>query len=597
MDSECANRWRASHRWGFTFVAIAALFSSAAEADSPPNFVLIYADDLGYADLGCYGNQYFETPHIDELLSRGLRFTSAYSGAPLCAPSRVALLSGRYSARVGCYEVTPGRFLQGSNTAEVGFEMPINQLRLPGDRKILSEHLKEAGYYTGFFGKWHVGSQGPAERGFDEFVRVTNVNSGGSHLDVGTAFQGKSDGYPEAQGDSGDYLTTCASLFLDRVSKAKQPFFLYLAHTLVHIPIEAKQELISRYESKSPSPYHDHPVYAAMVDNLDANVGRLLDHLRAADLLDNTWIVFTSDNGGATGLLSARPGSNGFKVGARTSNVPLRGGKCQLFEGGIRVPMGMTFGDGVSSGVVDEPVTQMDLLPTFLQLAGISPVSGFDGRSLVPVLNDWRATEPARSIYWHFPGYRNLMIQNRLSDGVESGSTQRPASAVRRGDWKLIESLETGDAQLYNLSNDVGERNDVASDHPTLVSNLKADLRAWRTRVRAPMIEPKPPSALSPPDSNRSGRRSRFIQRAITELDLDAEQASWFAADQAATQKRMREFQKLPTSEMKERVRESRKDRSKRLAEHFTPAQLTRYFEIAREALANSGGTGSTPTE
>ena len=565
---------------------------SRAEIQTRPNIVLIYADDLGYADLACYGNEYFETPNIDALMAKGIRFTSAYSNAPLCAPSRIALLSGRYSARVGCYEVTPGVYDKTVNVDEIDFQMPVNQLRLPQDRKILPELLKEAGYFTGFIGKWHVGAERPTERGFDEFVEVTNVNSGGSHNDVGTAFRGKTKGYPEAKGDSGDYLTQCAKTFLDHAGLRNGPFFLYLAHTLVHIPVESKRELIDKYKAKEPSPYHHHPIYAAMVDNLDANVGKLMDELREKHLLDNTLVIFTSDNGGATGMMSARPGSDGYKVGTRTSNYPLRGGKCQLFEGGIRVPMGIVLGDRLTPAEFFEPVTQMDLLPTIVEFARVEGAEGLDGRSLKPILQDVTSPWPERSLFWHYPGYRSVIAYERAPQGMEPGSRQRPASAVRRGDWKLIESLETGETQLYNLSDDLGETIDLATDNTERVASLKAELESWRDEVNAPMIIPKPRFATARSSVTRSAKRTTpFIDRVIGELKLSEAQAEWFAADQAKSMQIARELQQLPLSQYQARIAEHRRERRIRLKAKFTPEQFAKYQGLAKAAFAKSAPT------
>jgi arylsulfatase A-like enzyme len=482
--------------------------------DNRPNIVLIYADDLGYGDLGCYGNDFFETPNIDSLIASGLRFTNAYSTAPLCAPSRVALLSGLHNVRAGCYEVVGKRYLKTVDLETVDFMPPLNRLNLPKGRKILPEYLKELGYFTGFFGKWHVGPNRPTTRGFDEFVETTSINSGGSHLDVSTGFKSKTEGYPEPKGYSGDYLTACAQTFLDRAGKARKPFFLYLAHTLVHIPLEAKEELVKKYREKEPTPYHHHATYAAMVENLDTNVGTLMDELKRRGLLENTLVIFTSDNGGATGFVSRRDGAGDFKVGSFTSNYPLRGGKCQLFEGGIRVPMAIAFAGQVQPAESDGPVTQLDLLPTILDVAGYSGhVDEVDGRSLKPILDDPDAAWPERSLFWHYPGYRSVMAFKGMPKGSEPGSYQRPASAVRRGDWKLIESLETGQTQLFNLRHDIAETKNVASQHREIVKSLTAELRDWRKATNAPMPTRKTDPSVSADAANRPPAEALFKRR------------------------------------------------------------------------------------
>ena len=477
----------------YSCLFLAIFFCSKLHAATQPNVVLIYIDDLGYSDLESYGNQFYETPNIDSLIRSGLRFTQAYSSAPLCAPSRIALLTGRHNARAGSYEVVQGRYLNQVDLTKEAFEPPQNNINLPRDRKIIPEYLKEIGYYTGFFGKWHVGSQKPTERGFDDYVEVININSGGSHLDVSTAFKGKTEGYPEAQGFSGDYLTECALTFLDRAKE--KPFFMYLSHTLVHIPIEAKPDLIKKYEAKTPTVYHFNATYAAMMETLDNNIGTLVESLKEHGLYDNTLIIFTSDNGGMTANVKARPGSNGYKIGFPTSNYPIRGGKCQLYEGGIRIPMGIVLGDQIPSELFEGPTSQLDLLPTLLDICGYDLSSQergeLDGRTLSTHLQNPQSSWPERSIFWHYPGFRGVVRGPWIDEDAEPGFDQRPASAIRRGDWKLIESLETGDAQLFHLGRDSGELHDIAAKHPDIVASLKRELREWREEVNAPKLIPR----------------------------------------------------------------------------------------------------------
>ena len=465
-----------------------ASIMQASAADSPqPNFVLIYADDLGYADLGCYGNGYHETPHIDRLMKDGLRFTEAYADAPLCAPSRVALLTGRHSARAGCYDVFPRRILEGVDPDLVDFIPPENRWDLPAGCSILPEYLKQVGYRTGCFGKWHVGPAKPSTRGFDEFVSIRTI----SHLDVSEAFIARSRNYPPPEGYSSEYLTKCAEQFID--SQKDRPFFLYLPHTLVHTAkgsgdarLQPKPDLLRKYQSKDKTELHGNPAYAAMIEALDQAVGQTMEALRARGLLDNTLVIFTSDNGGLLGR--KRVTASGVVVGEITSNHPLRSGKLHLYEGGIRVPTSISYGNHVRRNAVsDAVVSQLDLLPTILELAKHSQAKALaeslDGKSLVSLLSDAGADWPDRELFWHYPGYR-------ISD-PKTMTGQRPESAMRQGDWKMIESLETGNVQLYDLATDIGESNDVSAAHPEVVNGLRLRLHQWRVNTSAPMPERK----------------------------------------------------------------------------------------------------------
>ena len=460
----------------------------AGDTDSSrPNFVLIYADDLGYADLSCYGNEYHETPNIDRLMKEGIRFTQAYADAPLCTPSRIALLTGRHCARAGCYDVLPGRIVFGVKREAVDFDPPMNEWNLPKDQRILPEFLKDIGYRTGAFGKWHVGRVQPNERGFDEFVNLRTK----SHVDSLKSLVGRSPNYPEAEGYSSDYLAICAVQFINQ--NKDEPFFLYLPHTLVHSvkidgkgALDPKPELLHKYEAKAKSELHSNAAYAAMVEALDEAVGRTVEALRNRGILDNTVVIFTSDNGAALG--SRRVTKSGVTVGQNTSNFPLREGKLQLYEGGIRIPTSISYGNIIRKDAVsDAVISQLDLLPTILELAKHPQASeimeSLDGESLVPLLSDAHSNWPLRDLFWHFPGYRIRDFRTMAG--------QRPESAMRRGNWKLIESLETGDVQLYDLATDIGESNDVSAAHPEVVASLRKRLQNWRDETDAPMPERK----------------------------------------------------------------------------------------------------------
>ena len=477
--------------------------SELAKPGEKPNVIVIYVDDVGWVDLESYGSEFYETPNIDSLLSQGLRFTQAYSNAPLCSPSRIGLLTGRHCARAKCYEVVSGKwdetgfFLRyGPGTKDdiiwdweerVDFDPPHNNLDLPRDRKIMPEYFKELGYFTGFFGKWHVGPQNPNDRGFDDYASL-QLFVNGAHLDVTKGRTVKTPDYPEPSGTSGDYMTRLGLEFVDRAGD--RPFFLYLAHPLIHTPFDVPPDLLEKYEKKSPTLIQSDAVYAGMMEMLDDSIGGFIDGLEERGQMDDTLIIFTSDNGGMTGPTKASPELNGYMLGEITNMYPLRGGKVQLWEGGIRVPMGIVFGDRIPGKTFTGVTTQLDILPTILEVVGYPDFenarASLDGRSLKPILEDPNSNWEERSIFFHHPGYRGMTFKPAF-EGQGAGFDQRPESIIRRGDWKLIESLETGKVQLYNLHVDIGETTDVSADHPELVASLKNELRAWWMEVDADM--------------------------------------------------------------------------------------------------------------
>ena len=293
------------------------------------------------------------------------------------------------SARAGCYDVFPKRILEGIDPELVDFIPPENTWDLPAGDRIFPEYLKQIGYRTGFFGKWHVGPAKPNDEGFDEFVSIRTS----SHLDVSQSIIARSTNYPPPEGYSSDYLTNCAEQFI--ASHKDQPFFLYLPHTLVHKAkegrLEAKPELLRKYQTKTKTELHGNAAYAAMIEALDQAVGKTMESLRTRGLLDNTLVIFTSDNGGLLG----RKARHGFRFHCRTHHVelPMRSGKLHLYEGGIRVPMSISYGSNVRRAAVsDAVVSQLDLMPTILELAKHPQVGALaeslDGKSLVALLRD-----------------------------------------------------------------------------------------------------------------------------------------------------------------------------------------------------------------
>jgi arylsulfatase A-like enzyme len=445
------------------FVLIAAWARS--EAADRPNIIFILADDLGYTDLGCYGSKYYQTPNIDRLAAEGVRFTDGYACGPNCQPTRAALMSGQYGPRTGVYTVGGSdRFDWRSRPLR-----PVeNVIALPPDKITVAETLRNAGYATGMFGKWHLGNGArhhPSRRGFDEAIATA-----GKHFEFTTD--------PPVAYERGaylaDFLTERAVDFIRR--NRSRPFFLYLPHFGVHSPHQAKPERIASFRTKPPVGGHRSAVYAAMIASIDDSVGRVVQSLDALGLAENTLVIFSSDNGGVGGYESAGLSTKGI-----TDNAPLKGGKGMLYEGGIRVPYIFRWLGTIAPGQTNAtPINSVDLYPTLVDLAEAQPPADYplDGVSYAALLTG-AATSLARdAIYWHFPGY--------LGAGSKQWRTT-PAGAVRTGHWKLIEFFENGRLELYNLREDPGERHNLAGREPTRTNQLHDVLAAWRKRIGAPM--------------------------------------------------------------------------------------------------------------
>ncbi len=446
--------------------------SLAARArQDKPNFVFILIDDMGWPDLGCYGNEFHETPNIDRLAAEGMRFTDAYAACPVCSPTRASIVSGQYPARVGITDFIPGHWRPYEK-----LRVPINRQQfLPHDSVTIAEALQPAGYTSGIYGKWHLGGleHYPDKQGFDAMgVRR------GNHKKFSL--------FPEVDLPEDPYmsevLTDEAEKFIE--SNQDRPFCLCLHHYAVHIPLQARDQLVKKYENKpKPDTGVNHPIYAAMVEHVDKSVGRILDKLDSLELSDNTIVVFFSDNGG----LRQRFDGDGPIV---STNAPLRDEKGTLYEGGIRVPMIVRWPGMIEpGGTNDTPVTSVDLYPTFLEIAGAAapPDHPLDGESLAPLLtrNDQLERD---AIYWHYPHYHH----------------SSPAGAIREGDWKLIEFYEDGHLELYNLRNDIGEQTNLASRESARVDALQQKLSAWRSDVSAEM--PTPNSEYDPARAREWGK-------------------------------------------------------------------------------------------
>jgi arylsulfatase A-like enzyme len=473
--------------WTFLFLAIS---SGAFAAATRPNVIFIMADDLGYTDVGCFGSKYYETPHIDRLAAQGMRFTN-YHHHQNCTPTRAALMSGQYAPRTGVYTVGGiDRFDWSSRPLR-----PVdNVTNLPLDRVLLPGALKAAGYATGMFGKWHLGQQGeyhPGRRGFDEAIV-----SMGKHFDFETLPKTE---YPKGQ-YLADFLTDRAVDFIRR--HKDRPFFLYLPHFGVHSPYQAKPELIARFKSKAAVGGHNDPVYAAMIASVDESVGRVMAVLDELKLAENTVVVFTSDNGGVGGY--ARAGVQ--KAKDTTDNAPLRSGKGSLYEGGTRVPFIVRWPAATKPGTASEvPAIHVDIFPTLVDVAGGRMPAGqaADGVSLAPLFRGTATTLPREAIFQHFPGY--------LGAGAGTWRTT-PVSLIHAGDWKLMEFLEDGRLELYNLREDIGETRNLAMEQPERARALHAKLVAWREAIKAPMPAPNQPQANAAPATKKGKGRKKAGQ-------------------------------------------------------------------------------------
>ncbi len=426
------------------------------------NFVMILADDLGRCDLGCYGNRWFSTPNLDRLAGQGALFTNAYAACPVCSPTRASILTGRYPVRTGVTDWIPGRpsdprgYIVTSRTA--------TELRLA--EETIPEKLKPAGYRSASIGKWHLGGPGfyPTDQGFDVNI---GGNQSGSPPSSKNPYLGPFE-LPNLKAGPGEFLTSRltreAASFIQQ--NRASPFFVYLAHYTVHIPLGAREADIARHRDRAAGRYN--PVYAAMVESLDESVGEVLDIIDGSGLTDRTLVTFFSDNGGLR--------FEGANRAAVTDNAPFRAGKGHLYEGGIREPLIVRFPGVVKPGiVVDTPVSSVDFLPTFCDLAGVKP-GPVDGVSLLPLLRGGKLKD--RPLFWHYPHYSN--------QGGE------PSSAVRHGDWKLIEFHKDGRRELFNLRADESEQVNLVELQPGVARRLARELAAWRKNARAIMPHRNP---------------------------------------------------------------------------------------------------------
>jgi len=447
--------------------------TGARAAEPKTNVVLILIDDLGWKDLGCYGSQYYRTPNIDRLADEGLRFTDGYAACNVCSPTRAAILTGKYPARLLLTQWLPsGRWSRTRHKMREGRYVS----NLPLEEVTIAEALREANYRTGFMGKWHLGTETyyyPEHQGFDVNIAGRDYGAPGSYFypfkgswRIPTTGQTLHKQTP-LPGKIGDYLVDRLAEEAERFIRdsADQPFFLMLSHYAVHAPLQGKPDKVGRYAKTAKQDRQGKPDYAAMVESVDDSVGRVLQTLRQLNIEDRTLVIFTSDNGG---------------FAKATNNGPLRANKGSNYEGGIRVPVIIKWPGKTKPGSVSRvPVISTDFYPTILAATGLKlrPHQHVDGRNLVPVLTGGSLDREA--IFWHYPHY------NRHPHSFPSG-------VIRAGDWKLIEAYETGQLSLYNLANDLGETTDVSATQPAKLAELHAMLRAWKERVGADPMRPNP---------------------------------------------------------------------------------------------------------
>lgn len=447
-----------------------------------PNILFILVDDLGYNDLGYTGSSYYETPNIDRLAEQGMVFTHAYAASPVCSPSRAAIMTGKYPAKLNLTDYIPGNRHWGPHPdqklASQPFELALNLSELT-----LAEALKNEGYSTFFAGKWHLGEAEeyfPEKQGFD-----INIAGNGTGHPSGGYFSPYAN--PQlSDGSEGEYLTdrlTDETIQFIKRSRQK-PFFAYLSFYTVHLPLQGKPDKVEKYTdklktmeygrqafTKKEKSYHkqvqNNPQYAAMVESMDENVGLVLKALNENGLSDNTVVIFTSDNGGMS--------TNNNQDMIPTSNYPLNGGKGYLYEGGIREPLIIRWPGKIDEGsTCNEPITGADFYPTILSMAGaeLPPSQATDGIDITPVFKNMQLSE--RPLFWHYPHY-------------SGGLGGKPSGAVRLGQFKLIEFYEDMHVELYDLAKDQGELNNLSISNPAKTQELRQLLHNWRTSVNAQM--------------------------------------------------------------------------------------------------------------
>jgi uncharacterized sulfatase len=424
-----------------------------------PNFLFILADDFGWSQLGCYGSGFYETPNIDRLATEGMKFNDAYAACPVCSPTRASIMTGKYPARLHLTD-----FIAGGAFPYEKLKQPEWQKYLPLEEITIAEVLKTAGYATASFGKWHLSiakkppeslPYNPDKQGFDEYI---------------VTYKPSSRHDPESDAHNVKMITEKSLGFLEK--NKDRPFFLYVTHNTIHGPILGKKKLVEKYKNKPGADLpQNNPVIGAMIEELDNSVGELLKRLDELKIAENTIVVFFGDNGG---------------LERSAKQTPLRSGKANLYEGGIREPLIVRWPGAVEPrSICSEPVISVDFFPTFLEILGLENKAGksIDGVSLLPLLTQ-SGTLNRQAVYWHYPHYHSSSIG--------------PCGAVRKGDYKLLEWFDeticgAGNRfELYNLKQDIGEQNNLAKKMPRKTKELRELLANWRNKVNAQMLTPNP---------------------------------------------------------------------------------------------------------
>jgi len=419
-----------------------AMVLKATDVRGKPNIIIILADDLGYHDVGYMGGKDFLTPNIDAIANNGVWFTNGYTTCPVCAPTRAGLLTGRYQNRFG-FEDNPGPYRQSK---EIIPGIPLRE-------KTMGEYFKEMGYSTAIIGKWHtenVESQNPVHRGFDKFFGFIG---GASGYFIGENRKGKILRGTRPVLSEDDYLTDAfgreATLFIERNSNRNNPFLLYVPFNAPHGPFQAPEKYISMFSHIKDKKRR---VLAAMIYSLDENVGLITSKIKELGLEENTLIIFISDNGGVLNL---------------SDNSPLRSGKQDIYEGGIRVPFCMQWKEHLPENKkIDFPVISLDILPTAIAATGnqVDREWRLDGVNLLPYLTGAKEGIPHEVLYWRFLWHY----------------------AIRKGDWKLLKHRDHTDVELYNLAVDVGEQHDLCKEHPEIVEELQQLFNDWSDMMLKP---------------------------------------------------------------------------------------------------------------
>ncbi|WP_281614752.1 sulfatase [Flammeovirga sp. SubArs3] len=454
----------------YLFTLLACLFVHLSWAQNKPNIVLINVDDMGWKDVSYMGSKFYETPNIDDLASQGIIFMNGYAASANCAPSRACLMSGQWTPRHGVYTVGP------SNRGKVEDRKLIpteNTWYLSKDFEIIPQVLQKNGYTTCHAGKWHVDDD-PTGFGFDY-----NFGGGKNGHPISYYPPYKNVKSLEEEGDM--YLTDLLTKkSIGFIEEAEKPFFLYFSTYAIHTPINPVRSLIPKYRAKEKDGGHKNVNYATMIENLDRNIGLLIESLKEKGVYENTLIIFTSDNGGLHGI---------------TDQKPLRAGKGSYYEGGIREPFFFVWPNKLKKPrTSDVQITNMDIYPTILAAAGIKDHQGnLDGDDLLPVLKS-KNKKLERTLFWHFPIYlQAYVMKGFVPEHRDPLFRTRPGSAMRKGNWKLHYYFEDKGVELYDLASDLGEQNNIASQHPEVVKELMAELEQWWKETNAPI-----PTELNP---------------------------------------------------------------------------------------------------